>query len=110
MKNIFEGLRVIDFTSYAAGPVSTAFLADFGAEILKIEKPGIGDDTRALPPDLDGVGIPFLWLNRGKKSIVIDMTDPEGRKIALKLIATTDIVVESFKAGTMERFVLGKLQ
>ena len=55
MKNIFEGLRVIDFTSYAAGPVSTASLADFGAEILKIEKPGVGDDTRALPPDLDGV-------------------------------------------------------
>ena len=107
MKNIFEGLRVIDFTSYAAGPVSTAFLADFGAEILKIEKTGVGDDTRALPPDLDGVGIPFFWLNRGKKSLVLDMTDPEGREIALKLIATADIVVESFKAGTMERFGLG---
>ena len=107
MKNIFEGLRVIDFSSYAAGPVSTALLADFGAEILKIEKPGVGDDTRALPPDLDGVGIPFLWLNRGKKSLVLDMTSTEGLEIARKLIATADIVVESFKAGTMERFGLG---
>jgi CoA:oxalate CoA-transferase len=109
MKNIFDGLRVVDFTSNAAGPVSTAYLADFGAEVLKIERPGVGDDIRAFPPSLDGTGIPYLWLNRGKKSLVLDMTDPEGLGIARKLIASADIVVESFKPGTMEKFGLDYL-
>ncbi len=107
MKNLFEGLKVVDFTNNAAGPVSTAYLADFGAEILKIEKPGVGDDIRAFSPAIDGVSLPFFWLNRGKKSLVLDMTDPDGREIALKLISEADIVVESFKPGTMESFGLG---
>ena len=55
MKNIFDGLRVVDFTGNVAGPVSTAYLADFGAEIIKIEKPGVGDDVRTFQPTLDGV-------------------------------------------------------
>lgn len=106
MKNIFEGLRVVDFTSNAAGPVSTAYLADFGAEVLKIERPGVGDDIRTFPPFVDGLAVPSLWLNRGKKSLVLDMTDPEGQEIALKLIASADIVVESFKPGVMKKFGL----
>lgn len=107
MNNIFDGLRIIDFTGNAAGPFATALLADFGAEVIKIEKPKVGDDMRAFPPSLDGIGVPFLWVNRGKKSLVLDMGDPEGRDIALKLIADADIVVESFKPGTMESFGLG---
>jgi len=107
VKNLFDGLRVVDFTSNAAGPISTAYLADFGAEILKIEKPGVGDDIRVFPPDLDGFGLLFFWLNRGKKSLVLDMTDPDGRQIARKLIAQADVVVESFRPGTMENFGLG---
>ena len=107
MKNLFDGLRVVDFTSNAAGPVSTTYLADFGAEIIKVEKPVAGDDTRHFPPDLHGTGLVFFWLNRGKKSLVLDMADPEGKEIALKLIAEADIVVESFKPGTMEKFGLG---
>ena len=107
MKNLFDGLRVVDFTSNAAGPVSTGYLADFGAEIIKVEKPVAGDDMRSFPPDLHGTGLFFFWPNRGKKSLVLDMADPEGREIALKLIEEADIVVESFKPGTMENFGLG---
>ncbi len=107
MSNIFDGIRVIDFTSNAAGPISTMHLADFGAEVIKIEKPKVGDDTRSFPPSLDGIGVPFFWFNRGKKSVVLDVADPEGRDVLLKLIADADIVVESFKPGTMEKYGLG---
>jgi len=106
MGNIFDGVRVVDFTNNAAGPFATAMLADFGAEIIKIERPKVGDDMRAFPPALEGSGVPFCWLNRGKKSVVLDLTDPAGREIARQLIAKADVVVESFKPGTMESFGL----
>lgn len=107
MKNIFDGIRVIDFTSNAAGPISTMHLADFGAEVIKIEKPKVGDDTRSFPPSLDGVGVPFFWFNRGKKSVAMDVAEPEGQEVIKKLAAVADIVVESFKPGTMEKYGLG---
>ncbi|HWR05745.1 CaiB/BaiF CoA-transferase family protein [Sporomusa sp.] len=107
MGNIFDGLRVVDFTNNIAGPFPTAILADFGAEIIKIERPKNGDSSRSYLPILDGVGLPFIWGNRGKKSLVLDMRDPEGVEIAKKLITTADLVVESFKPGTMEKFGLG---
>jgi len=107
MENIFEGLRVVDFTMNTAGPYATVFLADFGAEVIKIEKPKLGDDQRNYSPQLDGTAVGFFWGNRGKKSIVLDMNDPEGIEIAKKLISTADIVVESFKPGTMAKFGLG---
>ncbi len=107
MGNIFDGLRVVDFTNNVAGPFPTAILADFGAEIIKIERPKTGDSSRSYLPILDGVGLPFIWGNRGKKSLVLDMRDPEGVAIAKQLIATADLVVESFKPGTMEKFGLG---
>ncbi|WP_371374218.1 CaiB/BaiF CoA transferase family protein [Sporomusa aerivorans] len=105
--NTFEGLKVVDFTTNAAGPFATAMLADFGAEVIKIEKPQAGDDMRSFPPAVDGTGVAFFWFNRGKKSIVLDMEDPKGQEVAKKLIAAADIVVESFKPGTMEKFGLG---
>ncbi|WP_325529933.1 CoA transferase, partial [Sporomusa sp.] len=107
MMNIFEGLKVVDFTNNAAGPFATAMLADFGAEVVKIEKPQVGDDMRSFPPALEGTGVPFFWFNRGKKSIVLDMEDPKGREVAKKLVAAADLIVESFKPGTMEKFGLG---
>lgn len=107
MNNIFDGLRVVDFTTNAAGPLSTAFLSDFGAEVIKIEKPKIGDDIRTYAPMFEGIPLPLLWLNRGKKSLVLDMKDEEAKEIARRLIATADVVVESFKPGTMEKFGLG---
>jgi Predicted acyl-CoA transferases/carnitine dehydratase len=106
MKNIFDGLRVIDFTTNIAGPFSTALLADYGAEIIKIEKPKRGDDSRGFAPQVEGVGVPFCWNNRGKKSLVLDMADPEALAIVKKLIPTADIVMESFKPGSMKKFGL----
>lgn len=106
MQRIFEGLRIVDFTTNVAGPFTTAFLADFGAEVIKIEKPKLGDDTRFFAPQLDGVGTSFCWNNRGKKSLVLDMVDSEAIDIVRKLIPTTDIVIESFKPGTMKKFGL----
>jgi crotonobetainyl-CoA:carnitine CoA-transferase CaiB-like acyl-CoA transferase len=106
MQRIFDGLRIVDFTTNVAGPFTTAFLADFGAEVIKIEKPKLGDDSRFFSPQIDGVGIPFCWNNRGKKSLVLDMADSEAIEIAFKLISTADIVIESFKPGTMRKFGL----
>lgn len=106
MGNMFAGLRVVDFSSNVAGPFSTALMADFGAEVIKIEKPVGGDDTRAYAPQLDGVSITYCSMNRGKKSIVLNMEDPGAVTIAKKLIETADLVVESFKPGTMEKFGL----
>jgi len=107
MENIFEGLRVVDFTMNTAGPNATVMLADFGAEVIKVEKPKLGDDQRNYSPQIDGTAVGFFWGNRGKKSIVLDMGDPEGVEIAKKLIETADIVAESFKPGTMAKFGLG---
>lgn len=106
MEKVFEGLRVVDFTTNIAGPFTTAFMADFGAEVIKIEKPKSGDDTRFFSPQVDGVGVPFCWNNRGKKSLVLDMSDPEAIEIVKKLIPSTDVIVESFKPGTMKKFGL----
>ncbi len=106
MTSLFAGLRVVDFTTNIAGPFTTAFMADFGAEVIKVEKPKQGDDTRFFSPQVEGVGVPFCVNNRGKKSLVLDMADSEAVEVVKKLIPTTDVVVESFKPGTMKKFGL----
>lgn len=106
MASIFKGLRVVDFSNVLAGPHPTAFLADFGAEVIKIEKPKTGDEIRSYLPKIDGMGVPFFWLNRGKKSVVLELDDPEGREIAEKLAASADIIVENFRPGVMKKFSL----
>ncbi len=102
-----EGIRVVDFTHFIAGPLATMFLADMGAEVIKIEKTGRGDDFRGFGPQASGMGPPFVWCNRNKKSIAIDLTKPEGQQIARDLASTADVVVENFSTGVMERFGLG---
>ena len=102
------GLRVVDFTHFIAGPFATMMLADMGADVIKIEAPGRGDDFRQYPPvhtEL-GQGAPFLWSNRNKRSIAIDLKTPEGLKVARELVASADVVVENFSTGVMERFGL----
>jgi crotonobetainyl-CoA:carnitine CoA-transferase CaiB-like acyl-CoA transferase len=102
------GIRVIDFSHFIAGPFATMILADMGAEVIKIEAPGRGDDLRRYPPlhpDLKH-GAPFLWTNRNKRSLAIDLKSAEGVAIARELIATADVVVENFSTGVMERFGL----
>lgn len=103
-----DGIRVIDFSHFIAGPFATTILADMGADVVKIEAPGRGDDLRRYPPmhaDL-AHGAPFLWTNRNKRSVALDLKSSYGGAIARELIATADVVVENFSTGVMERFGL----
>jgi crotonobetainyl-CoA:carnitine CoA-transferase CaiB-like acyl-CoA transferase len=103
-----EGIRVVDFTHFIAGPLATMILADMGAEIIKIEAPGRGDDLRRYPPlhpDLKH-GAPFLWTNRNKRSVAIDLKSPDGLQVVREMIAKADVVVENFSTGVMERLGL----
>jgi crotonobetainyl-CoA:carnitine CoA-transferase CaiB-like acyl-CoA transferase len=100
-----DGIRVVDFSHFIAGPFATLILADMGADVIKIEAPGHGDDLRRYPPvhpDLKH-GAPFLWNNRNKRSVGIDLKSPEGLQIVRELIATADVVVENFSTGVMQR-------
>jgi crotonobetainyl-CoA:carnitine CoA-transferase CaiB-like acyl-CoA transferase len=113
-----RGVRVFDMTRILAGPSATQILGDFGADILKIEKPGMGDDTRKWGPpyvqDEDGRDTSesayYLSANRNKKSVTLDFTTPDGLAIAKKLIATCDIFFENFKAGSLDKYGLGYAQ
>lgn len=101
------GLRVVDFTHFIAGPFATLILADFGAEVIKIESAEGGDGFRAYPPLLTGQsGAPYLWTNRNKRSVALDLKSPAGREVALALAATADVVVENFSTGVMQRLGL----
>lgn len=101
------GIRVIDFTRVLAGPAASLALADLGAEIIKIEPPGTGDETRTFPPVKDGESHYFLGNNRGKKSIVIDLKSEQGLQLARDLAAKCDILVENYRPGVMDRLGLG---
>jgi len=103
-----EGLVVADFSRVLAGPYASMLLADLGATVVKIERPGTGDDTRAWgPPWSDGVSTYFQSVNRGKVSVVLDLADADDRARALDLCARADVVLENFRPGTMERLGLG---
>jgi crotonobetainyl-CoA:carnitine CoA-transferase CaiB-like acyl-CoA transferase len=101
------GIRVLDFTRVLAGPAASLALADLGAEVIKIEPPGSGDETRDFPPIRDGESHYFLSVNRGKKSIVIDLKSEAGVQLAKDLAAKCDIVVENYRPGVMDRLGLG---
>jgi crotonobetainyl-CoA:carnitine CoA-transferase CaiB-like acyl-CoA transferase len=100
-------VRVLDFTRVLAGPAASLALADLGAEIIKIEPPGTGDETRGFPPMRDGESHYFLAVNRGKKSIVIDLKSEEGVALARDLAAQCDVLVENYRPGVRERLGLG---
>lgn len=102
-----KGLRVIDLTKDFAGPFCTMILSDLGAEVIKIEKPEIGDETRTWgPPFVDGLSYYFLSINRGKKSIVLDLKKPTSQKIVRQLVQDSDVLIESFRPGTLARYEL----
>jgi crotonobetainyl-CoA:carnitine CoA-transferase CaiB-like acyl-CoA transferase len=102
-----EGLRVLDFTRLFAGPLCTMMLADLGADVIKVESPG-GDDARYFgPPFLGGEGMNFMALNRGKRSVVLDMKSEAGARAAQALVATADVLVENFRPGVAERLGIG---
>jgi formyl-CoA transferase len=102
-----DGLLVIDFTRVVAGPACTQTLADFGAEVIKIENPDGGDDTRHYEhADLSGESAAFVSLNRNKRGIALDLTKPEACEVARELIARADVVVENFSSGVMKKYGL----
>lgn len=102
-----RGIRVADFSRILAGPLCTMMLADLGADVVKVERPGEGDDTRSWgPPFLDGDAAYFLAVNRNKRSIALDLSDPEHAATARDLIRHSDVVIENFRTGVMARFGL----
>lgn len=102
-----EGIRIVDFSKALAGPYCTMLLADMGAEVIKVEMPGTGDDSRGWgPPFLKGQAAYFLSINRNKKSITLNLKNHKAKKIALKLIESADVIVESNRPGTMARLGL----
>jgi len=115
MKGPLDGLVVFDLTRILAGPHCTQILGDLGAEIIKIERPKVGDDTRNFAPpylpDADGndsaESAYFAGTNRNKRSITLNLSDPEGQAIAKRMIARSDILAENFKAGTLAKYGLG---
>lgn len=100
---MYEGLRVLDLTHFLAGPYCGQHFADLGAEVIKVEPPG-GDLTRTVPPHfVEGQSAYFLSLNRNKSSVVLDLSTPAGREVLLDLIEQSDVLMESFRPGVMER-------
>jgi crotonobetainyl-CoA:carnitine CoA-transferase CaiB-like acyl-CoA transferase len=102
-----QGLRVLDFTRVLAGPLCTMLLGDMGAEVIKIEDPRGGDDTRAWAPFVDGWSTYFLSVNRNKKSAAIDLKSDDGRRLLEQLIDSADVLVENFRPGTLDRLGFG---
>jgi len=106
-----RGVRVLDLTRVLAGPFCTMNLADLGAEVIKIEMPGCGDDSRSFAPMMpSGDSGYFYSVNRGKRSVTLDLRIEEGATIFVELAAKSDVVVENFSPGTMDRFKLGYSQ
>lgn len=106
-----SGIRILDFSRVLAGPYATMMLADLGAEVIKVERPGTGDETRGWGPPWapgpDGASTYFLGVNRNKSSLTLDLSTHDGREVARAMVAEADVVVENFRPGTMERLGLG---
>ena len=103
-----EGITVLDLSRVLSGPYCTMQLADMGARVIKIERPGVGDDTRAWgPPFVNGESAYFLSINRNKESLTLNFKHPEGRRLLDELIARADILVENFRPGTLDELGLG---
>lgn len=104
MSKPLDGIRILDFTQFMSGPMCTLLLSDFGAEVIKIENPPIGDNTRYGPVIDSNVSSHFASRNRGKKSILLNMKEAAHKDLFLALVKTADAVVENYKPGTMEKF------
>lgn len=103
-----QGIRVIDFSQILAGPFCTMLLADMGADVVKVEKPNGGDDTRRYgPPFIEGESAAFLTLNRNKRSIVLDLKSEQGLGVVRRMLADADVMLHNFRPGVVERMGLG---
>lgn len=104
-----DGVRVLDLTRVLAGPYCTMFLGDLGAEVVKVEQPAVGDDTRGWgPPFVGGESAYFLCVNRNKKSLTLDLKSNQGIGLLRRLAESADVLIENFRPGTMERLKLGE--
>ncbi len=103
MTSALQGIRILDLSRMLPGPYCSMMLANLGAEVIKIEEPRIGDPTRHSPPMIDGQSAAFIQVNRNKKSIALDLKQPEGRDIFLKLASRADCVLEQFRPGVVDR-------
>ena len=106
MSGPLTGVRVLDLTRVLAGPFTTMILADMGAEVVKLEEPGVGDESRRVGPFLNGVSTYFISINRGKKGLTLNLKSEAGRKIFLGLAAQADVLVENYRPGVMKRLGL----
>jgi len=102
-----KGIRVLDLTRVLAGPYCAMLLGDMGAEVIKIEEPDRGDDTRGWPPFASGESTYFMSVNRNKKSVTLNLKAPEGRELLKRLTKKSDVLLENFRTGTMEKLGLG---
>jgi CoA:oxalate CoA-transferase len=109
-RHLFAGLRVLDLTRVMSGPFCTAMLADLGADVIKIEMPGFGEEGRHFAPHVKGESAYFALLNRGKRSMTVNLKSPEGIRLIHGLAAQSDVLVENFRPGVMDRLGLGQAQ
>ena len=108
MSTPLEGLRVIELAHVMAGPICGLFLGDLGADVIKVERLPSGDTTRHFsPPEIEGESAAFMMLNRGKRGVALDLRTEEGRAVVRQMVSSADVVIENFRAGTMERMGLG---
>ena len=107
MVGALDKLVVIDFTNHLSGPYCAMILADQGADVIKVERPGKGDDLRQSPPHVNGEGAPFMLWNRNKRSIELDLKNPDDLKTAKELVKTADVLIENFRPGVAERIGIG---
>jgi crotonobetainyl-CoA:carnitine CoA-transferase CaiB-like acyl-CoA transferase len=101
------GTKVVDISNFLAAPLASMFLADFGAEVIKVERPGVGDEVRRWGEVKNGVGLYYKAVNRGKKSVTADLRTPFGVEVVKRLVADADILVENYRVGTLEKWGLG---
>jgi crotonobetainyl-CoA:carnitine CoA-transferase CaiB-like acyl-CoA transferase len=100
------GTKVVDISNFLAAPLASMFLADFGAEVIKVERPGLGDEVRRWGEVKNGVGLYYKAVNRGKKSVTADLRTPFGVEVVKRLVARADILVENYRVGTLEKWGL----
>lgn len=106
-RGALENIKVLDLTRVLAGPLCTMMLADMGADVIKIEIPEIGDDTRAFGPFKNGESLYFANVNRNKKGITLNLKKPEGKRMFLEMVKQADVVVENYRPGVMDKLGLG---
>lgn len=106
-KRPFEGVKILDFSQVLAAPFCGMMLADLGAQVIKVERPGSGDISREYGPYVNDISLYFCQYNRGKKGIAIDMRSDAGKQVVMDLVAQVDVVIENFKSGTLEKLGIG---